>query len=106
MGFVNVTAPGQITMNQCAKQVPNIDLQIELTHHSVPVFPILFYLTAGGPWAVPDGWDTLHPQLNLNMDDQTPCVVHNRATHTVSQIYQFLPFLLALKCNSKFVAAV
>ena len=32
---------------------------------------ILISELAGNPWAEPDGWDTLHPQLNLNLDDQT-----------------------------------
>ena len=41
---------------------------------------------AGSPWAVPDGWETLHPQLNLNLDDQTPYLMHNVALHVSTEV--------------------
>ena len=43
-------------------------------------------LTAGDPWTAPDGWDTLHPQLNLNLDDQTPYVLHGGAMHVATEV--------------------
>ena len=41
---------------------------------------------AGNQWAAPGGWDTLYPQLNLNLDDQTPYVLHNGATHVSTEV--------------------
>ena len=45
----------------------------------------LFHI-AGNPWAAADGWDTLHPQLNLNLDDDTPYVLHNGSLHVETEV--------------------
>ena len=47
---------------------------------------VIFVNLAGNPWGAPDGWDTLHPQLNLNLDDQTPYILHNGATHVETEV--------------------
>ena len=41
---------------------------------------------AGNLWQSPDGWEGLHPQLNLNLDDQTPYLMHNGAMHIATQV--------------------
>ena len=43
-------------------------------------------LPAGDPWAAPDGWNTMHPQLNLNLDDQSPYVMHSGAMHVATDL--------------------
>ena len=67
-----------------------------------------FFLTAGDPWSAPDGWDTLYPQLNLNLDDQTLYVLHSGAMHVASQVsgYVFANVFfweLFLNCFSSFI---
>ena len=57
------------------------------------------YAVAGNPWAAPNGWDTLHPQLNLNLDDQTPYLVYNRAVHVATEVSLSSKYL----CFQKFV---
>ena len=40
---------------------------------------------AGNPWTAPDGLDTLYPQLHLNIDDETPYVLHNGSLHVKTE---------------------
>ena len=43
--------------------------------------------TAGNPWAAPDGRNTLHPQLNLNLDDQAhEYILHGGAAHVATEV--------------------
>ena len=42
--------------------------------------------SAGDPWAAPDDWDALHPQLNLNLDDQTTYVLAGGPMHITTQV--------------------
>ena len=63
--------------------------------------------TAGNPWTEPDGWDTLHPQLNLNLEDhQTPYVLHNGATHVVTEVGEFHLFSFVKIFQIVFVQAL
>ena len=48
-------------------------------------FSILFQ-SAGNPWEAPPDWKTLHPSLNLNLDDETPYVMYNGAVHIITQV--------------------
>ena len=47
---------------------------------------VIFVNKAGNPWGMPDGWDTLHPQLNLNLDDQTSYILQNGATLVATKV--------------------
>ena len=40
---------------------------------------------AGNPWTAPDGWDTLHPQLHLNLDDPASGTIYGGAVHLATQ---------------------
>ena len=97
---VSATAPIQITMDQCAKQVQITDIcflweKDEDTSQEWKLnFSFLFQHAAGDPWEAPDGWDTLHPQLNLNLDDQTPYVLHNGAMHVATDVSGFFKRLV------------
>ena len=50
------------------------------------LFNIAYYKTGGNSWAAPDGWDTLHPELNLNLDDSTPYSLHDGAIHVTTGV--------------------
>ena len=47
---------------------------------------VFFVNLAGNPWEAPNGWDTLHPQLNLNLDDQTSYILQNGATLVATKV--------------------
>ena len=40
-------------------------------------------------WEVPLDWKTLHPSLNLNLNDESPYVMHNGAVHIGTQVRPF-----------------
>ena len=46
--------------------------------------------TAGNPWAAPEGWNTMHPQLNLNLDDQVPYVLHGGSLHAETEVIHYV----------------
>ena len=61
------------------------------------VYEILIPLnfpTAGNPWAVPHDWDSAHPQLNLNLDDEVPHVLHNGAVHVATEVRELSVLLV------------
>ena len=55
-----------------------------------------FYLTAGNPWTAPDDWNTLHPQLNLNLDDQTPYSMYNGESYVSTEVINYSKFDILL----------
>ena len=50
------------------------------------LFNIAYYKTGGNSWAAPDGWDTVHPELNLNLDDSTRYSLHGGAIHVTTGV--------------------
>ena len=98
MGSINVTAPIQTTMDQFAKQVVNINvcacvfvcMCVTETNNCDCCLKLDFISQlAGDSWAAPDGWDALHPQLNLNLDDQTSYVLHGGAIHMATEVCEY-----------------
>ena len=57
-------------------------------------FNVPYYITGGDLWAVPDGWDTLHPELNLNLDDSSPYFLHGGAIHVATGVCQMIRVFL------------
>ena len=52
-------------------------------------------------WEAPPDWKTLHPSLNLNLDDDTPYVMHNGAVHIGTQVRPLDYFdVLAMSANA------
>ena len=42
--------------------------------------------SAGSAWTAPDGWNTLHPQLYLNLDDAASGTIYGGAMHLETQV--------------------
>ena len=77
-------------MDQCVKQVRIFG--IEKKEYKEPghiVSLIIVFCAAGNPWAAPDGWDTLRPQLNLNLDeDVNRYTLHGGAMHVTTEVIE------------------
>ena len=53
-------------------------------------------LPAGNPWTAPNGWDTPHPQIYLNLDDQRPYFVYNGASYVTTEVSEKLTIVLLM----------
>ena len=50
---------------------------------------VIVLCAAGNPWAAPVGWDTLHPQLNLNLDEDVDgYILHGGAMHVTTEVVE------------------
>ena len=92
-GSINAIVLMATIMDQIVKQVQictvgfrNLPVNVRRrAKYFLIIFSILFQ-SAGNQWEAPLGWKSLHPSLDLNLDDQTPYVIHNGAVHIITQV--------------------
>ena len=91
-GSIRAIALVEAIMDQIVKQVQICTVEFwkcVYVRESAEYFSINFstlFQSAGNPWEAPLNWKTLHPSLNLDLDDETPYVVHNGAVHVTTQV--------------------
>ena len=57
---------------------------------SLPIREVSFISQlAGNPWSAPNRWNTMHPQLNLNLDEEVDgYTLHGGAMHVNTEVIE------------------
>ena len=50
-----------------------------------------FFKSAGDPWMGPELWNTMKPSLHLNLDDETPFILHGGIMMVVTPVRWIFP---------------